>query len=529
MAVAGGVNLNLHPSKYLRLQQLGMLASTAQSRSLGDGDGLVPGEGVGAVLLKPLSSALRDRDIIHAVIKSTVVNHGGKTGGFTVPNPNAQADLIAGMLEKARIDPRTISYVEVAANGSALGDAIEIAGLTKAFQRFTSDRRFCAIGAVKSNLGHLEAASGIAQLTKVILQLEHRMLVPSLNADPCNPNLHFETTPFYVQQRLSEWERTYLSEPGALVAPRRAAISSFGAGGSNTHILVEEYQSTTSEPAAQADGAPQLIVLSARTEDSLRDYCLRLVEFLRGGIATTAHRAIDDTWSRALRDDLLSITADILRVSRSDIDLDRDLGDYGFDAGHYTALASRLRDRYGIELSASALLRIGNLEATAGYLAAEHRQALQTIYGESRQRAPATADTPTLADIAYTLQTGREPMRERLAIVASSKDVLAERLERFCRGATDIEHLQRARASSATAALVGDDVEGSTYIDTLVRNHKLGKLAQLWVNGVDIDWDHLHAADGEARRPRRVTLPTYPFARHRYWVDDPRRSRWRRT
>ena len=515
MAIAGGVNLNLHPSKYLRLQQLGMLASTPESRSLGEGDGLVPGEGVGAVLLKPLSSALRDGDIVHAVIKRTVINHGGKTGGFTVPNPNAHADLIAGLLEKAQVDPRTINYVEVAANGSALGDAIEIAGLTKAFQRFTSERQFCAIGAVKSNLGHLEAASGIAQLTKVVLQLKHGMLVPSLNAEPCNPNLRLEASPFYVQQRLSEWQRPRPSEA------RRAAISSFGAGGSNAHILIEEYPLAESEPAVRTDEAPQLIVLSARTKDSLREYCLRLIGFLRGGIAPAGGHGVEHAWLPALREDLLTFTAEILRVSRNDIDLDRDLSEYGFDAGHYTALVQRLRERYGIELSATALVRAGSLEGAAGCLASEHRQALQALHGESRamQSQPSFGE-PTLGNIAYTLQIGREAMRERLTVIASARDELADRLERYCRGDTDIDNLQQARASFTAAALIGDDLEDSAYLDSLARNRKLGKIAQLWVNGFDIDWEPLHPADGEAGRPRRVTLPTYPFAKQRWWVDD---------
>jgi len=129
--------------------------------------------------LKPLSKAIRDRDSILAVIKSTATNHGGHTSGYNVPNPKAQAQLIEDNFVKSGIDPRTISYVESAANGSPLGDSLEIAALNKAFRRFTQDKQFCAIGSVKSNIGHAEAASGIAQLTKVVLQLQHQQMVPS--------------------------------------------------------------------------------------------------------------------------------------------------------------------------------------------------------------------------------------------------------------------------------------------------------------------------------------------------------------
>lgn len=159
------------------------------------------------VMLKPLSLAIADRDHVYGVIKSSVVNHGGKGQGFAVPNPNAQAELVTQAFEKARIDPDTINYIEVAANGSAIGDSIEIAGLSQAFGRHTSEKQFCALGSVKSNIGHLESACGIAQLTKVLLQMQHQVLVPSLHTEPLNPNLSLEDTPFYVQKEKSKWLR----------------------------------------------------------------------------------------------------------------------------------------------------------------------------------------------------------------------------------------------------------------------------------------------------------------------------------
>ncbi|PEU21766.1 hypothetical protein CN526_26225, partial [Bacillus wiedmannii] len=206
------------------------------------GDGYVPGEGVGAVLLKPLSKAIADGDHIYGIIKGTAINHGGKTNGYTVPNPNAQANVIGRAFKEAGIDPRTVSYIEAHGTGTALGDPIEITGLTKTFQEYTQDKQFCAIGSAKSNIGHCESAAGIAGITKILLQLKHKQLVPSLHSKVLNPNIDFSNTPFVVQQELAEWERPVLEiNGGTKEYPRIAGISSFGAGGSNAHVVIEEY------------------------------------------------------------------------------------------------------------------------------------------------------------------------------------------------------------------------------------------------------------------------------------------------
>ncbi len=284
IAIAGGVNLSIHPKKYLGLSLSQMLGSHINSRSFGNGDGYLPSEGVGAVLLKPLDRAIRDKDSILAIIKSTAINHGGRSNGFSVPNPNAQAQLIEENFNKSGIDPRTISYVEAAANGSALGDPIEVAALSKAFQKFTTDQQFCAIGSVKSNIGHAEAASGISQLTKVILQLQHQQLVPSIKAEPLNPNINFNNTPFYLQKELQEWKRPVVSIDGnEREIPRRATVSSFGAGGSNVHFILEEYIPLKEKtipihinPVVQ----PQIVIFSARNSNRLQAVVQQILEFV---------------------------------------------------------------------------------------------------------------------------------------------------------------------------------------------------------------------------------------------------------
>lgn len=285
-ALAGGVNVSLHPNKYLNLSQGNFASSDGRCRSFGQGgDGYVPGEGVGAVLLKSLDRALRDGDHIHGVIRASSINHGGKTNGYTVPNPVAQGDLIADVLHKAAIDPASISYVEAHGTGTALGDPIEITGLVRAFdgelEQISTPRQSCALGSVKSNIGHLESAAGIAALSKVLLQFRYRQLVPSLHTDALNSHIDFAQTPFIVQRRLEDW-------PSQEGHPRRAGVSAFGAGGANAHLIVEEFVENRQVQAVLSQ--PELILFSARTKSAL----LALAEQMLDHLATATEQALAD-------------------------------------------------------------------------------------------------------------------------------------------------------------------------------------------------------------------------------------------
>jgi len=281
VAIAGGVNLSLHPTKYIGLSNLQFFSHKGRCESFGEGgDGYVPGEGVGALLLKPLSIAIDDGDHIYGIIKSTEINHGGSTNGYFVPNPKAQASVIGQAFKEAGIHPRTISFIEAHGTGTSLGDPIEIDGLTKAFREYTKDKQFCSIGSAKSNIGHCESAAGIAGVTKVLLQLKHHQLVPSLHSKTLNPNIDFGNTPFVVQQELTEWKRPVVQINGETKEyPRIAGISSFGAGGSNAHIVIEEYIPEDKEPPKIMISAqnPAIIVLSAKNEKRLKEQVGRLL------------------------------------------------------------------------------------------------------------------------------------------------------------------------------------------------------------------------------------------------------------
>ncbi|WP_267897647.1 alpha/beta fold hydrolase [Actinokineospora spheciospongiae] len=266
MAIAGGVNLITHPAHFAALCARNMLASGDGCRVFDEAaDGFVPGEGVGAVLLKPLSAAVADGDAVWAVLKGSALNAGGKTSGYTVPNPNAQAALIADALTRSGVDPAGISYVEAHGTGTALGDPIELTALSRAYGTGSP----IAIGSVKSNIGHLEGAAGVAGLTKLLLQFRHRALVPTANLTALNPKIDLSESRFRPQLAAQPWEST---------GPRRAAMSSFGAGGANAHVVLEEYVGAPATP--DAPGESQTFVLSARTDTALRALAAAVADFL---------------------------------------------------------------------------------------------------------------------------------------------------------------------------------------------------------------------------------------------------------
>ncbi|HET8775109.1 MAG TPA: beta-ketoacyl synthase N-terminal-like domain-containing protein, partial [Thermoanaerobaculia bacterium] len=275
-AIVGGVNLDLHQAK-LDINLIGgALSPDGVCRSFGAGaNGYVAGEGVGALLLKPLDQAVQDGDHVYGVIKSAVINHGGRTSGYFVPNPAAQSNVIAAALQKANVPARSIGYIEAHGTGTELGDPIEVSGLSNVYSAGGVADQSCAIGSIKTNVGHLEAAAGVVSVTKVLLQMRHRQIAPSLHSAQLNEHIDFTRSPFYVVQNLEEWKA---KEIDGVRQPLRAGISSFGAGGANAHVILESY-----EPAA-ATGVPaseRIFPLSARSEEQLRDMAVRLAAFLR--------------------------------------------------------------------------------------------------------------------------------------------------------------------------------------------------------------------------------------------------------
>ncbi len=395
VAIAGGVNLTLHPSKLVLLSQLKMASTDGRCRSFGEGgDGYVPAEGVGAVLLKPLGKAVADGDRIYGVIRGSAVNHGGRSNGYSVPDLNAQAALIQEALACSAMQPESVNYLEAHGTGTALGDPVEVAGLAKAFGGGETRRAACPMGSLKSSIGHLEAAAGVGALTKVLLQMRHGQIAPSIHADLLNAKIDFRGTHFFVQRQLRAWESRL----------KRAGISSFGVGGSNAHLVVDEWHSGAASGRTEANG-PELIVLSAKNPERLREAARRLEEFLG---------------------------------KNSDTDL---------------------------------------------------------------------------RNLAWTLQVGREALEQRLAMISHSVAELREQLRAYQTGARPGDSwIGFVRgASMMTDDAVSENARKQHA--RLLSEGRLGEVAELWVDGVEIAWED------SGRDPGRiVTLPSYPFAKERYWL-----------
>jgi acyl transferase domain-containing protein len=233
LALAGGVEILLDEIPFVGLSEGGALSPTGRCRAFGaDADGIVLGEGAGVLLLKRLDHALRDGDRIYAVLDGGAINNDGRTMGITTPNPAAQRDVIQQALAAADCVAADIGYVETHGTGTMIGDPMELKALTEVFRLSTTDTGRCGVGSVKSNIGHLLSAAGIAGLIKVILAIQHRTLPPTLHCAATNPRFRFEDSPLFPVREAGDW-------PGA-DRPRRAGVSSFGFGGTNAHLIVRE-------------------------------------------------------------------------------------------------------------------------------------------------------------------------------------------------------------------------------------------------------------------------------------------------
>jgi polyketide synthase PksJ len=478
MAIAGGVNLILDPAHLWHLSDRQMISPGRHNRAFGAGaDGFVDGEGVGAVVLKPLAAAVADGDRVLGVIRGSALNAGGHTSGYTVPNPESQADVIGEALRRAGVDPAEIGYVEAHGTGTPLGDPIEIAGLRRVFGRLPAGS--CALGSVKSTIGHLESAAGIAALTKVLLQFQHGVIAPSPYAEPLNPEIDLRDTPFHIPAVAQEWPRAVAD---GVELPRVAGISSFGGGGANAHLVVAEYVDRPADTAHPAR-TPQLVVLSARTEERLRAAAGGLAEFLDGDGSPAVPAA---------ERECVAAVAAVLGVEPDDVDPAVDLRDYGLGAPEWPRLRRLLADHVALP----ATLPPGTTAATLAKHAA-------------RNGAVASRSGVELADIAYTLQVGRSPMAARLALLVA-----------------DIGELRQALRAVADERTPGcphwrDGTDPAGDVDRALADGDLPALGVLWAGGATVDWTRLPVPEG-CRAPRRIALPTYPFARKRYWIPGPR-------
>jgi len=251
LCVVGGVQTIPTEHKHISFSQGGVLSLDGRCKTFSaHANGYVRAEGVGMLVLKRLSDAQRDGDAIYGVILASAENHGGRANSLTSPNPRAQAELLVSAYRRAGVDPRSVSYIEAHGTGTILGDPIEINGLKSAFRQLYAETEdstsmavegaHCGLGSVKTNIGHAELAAGVAGVIKVLLQMQHGVLVRSLHAEELNPHIDLAGTPFDIVRENRPWS-TPCDRDGT-PAPRRAGVSSFGVGGVNAHVVLEECQ-----------------------------------------------------------------------------------------------------------------------------------------------------------------------------------------------------------------------------------------------------------------------------------------------
>ncbi|WP_230646926.1 SDR family NAD(P)-dependent oxidoreductase, partial [Bradyrhizobium sp. Leaf401] len=403
-AIAGGVFIQCTPSFYLMTSRTGMLSPTGRCHTFdNDADGFVPGEGVGVIVIKRIEDAQAAGDHIYGVICGSGINQDGATNGLTAPSAASQEDLERTVYDRFGILPQEIQMVEAHGTGTKLGDPIEWDALSRAFRSYTDRNGFCAIGSVKTNIGHTTAASGVAGLIKVLLSLQHRQIPPSLNYKQGNAFINFERSPFFVNTVLRDW-----TPPNGQL--RRAAVSSFGMSGTNAHLVVEEAPTSISLP--RHDGA-SLIVLSAKTEGQLQQQVRQLADFCRDKADTACN------------------------------------------------------------------------------------------------------------DISFTLLVGRRHFSFRFACVARSAGELEIILRKWLAqeypsavcvsGTVDV----RRRGRKSLVQLGNRCVSAAAQDGELIHQmENLSSVAELFCIGCDLDYEGLFLG----RWCQRVSLPTYPFARERYWV-----------
>ncbi|KAA1246069.1 SDR family NAD(P)-dependent oxidoreductase [Aquimarina sp. RZ0] len=405
MALCGGVYIEDGAESYRMYSDSNMLSKEGRCFTFDQrANGFVAGEGVGCVLLKRLEDAEKDGDTILGIVKGWGVNQDGATNGITAPSMNSQKRLQTEVYNTYNINPENIQLVEAHGTGTALGDPIEVTALTESFRSFTRKENYCALGSVKSNIGHLAAAAGISGFIKLLMALKYAKLPPTNNFEKLNSNIKLENSPFYISRELRDWyvEKNQL---------RCAAINSFGFSGTNAHAVLEEYRNK--KPVNNNNGIPKNLastfVLSAKNKSRLKNYSKNIIKYLRQN------------------------------------------------------------------------------------------------------------ETIDIASFCYTFQVGREAMNYRFGCVFKTKEELIKNLESFLLDKTDTNFYYNKLKNNGDIS-INDINKTENLTNSLIDEENWHKILELWVNGIEINWESLY-------KPNKIQilsgLPTYPFAKESYWISNP--------
>ncbi len=574
MALAGGVSIDVSQTEAYVYQEGGILSPDGHCRPFdAKAKGTVGGSGLGLVVLKRLEDAISDGDAIDAIIRASAINNDGASKiGFTAPSVQGQANVITEALAIADISADSISYVETHGTGTILGDPIEITALTKAFQQTTTRTNYCAIGSVKSNVGHLNTAAGIVGLIKTILALKHKKIPPSLHFENPNPQINFTSSPFYVNSILRDWDKGDGS--------RRAGVSSFGMGGTNAHVILEEAPNI--EPSSPASGY-FLFIFSAKHASALNKMHANIIHYLKNNpdtnLADMAYTlqvgreeytyrsfVVANTPTQAI--EKMAITTPITHTIQSDLAKVA----FNFSASEeFTPSLFKIESLYQQETVFRETIDLcSSLLATHYYFnAIQYALAKQLQYWDIRPQiifghgtgeymAACLAGIFDLTDALKLLTLDRQTI---------SKTTFTECFSQLTLNQPQITYISKLTGQPITSQEIIDInywwqaflnesnlsneippvlLQNETYILVNLNSSKtpankqshhdlkilsLGLthteppfsaelalknlLGQLWLQGLKINWAHLHNNTKRCRLP----LPTYPFQRQRYWIE----------
>lgn len=405
MAIASGINIFTIPLMNEIVGAIGILSPDGKAKSFDDScEGVGQGEGVGAIFLKPLTKAIKDKDHIYAVIKSTAVNQDGKSIGITAPNANAQEAVIVEAWERANINPSTISYIEAHGTATKLGDPTEITGINRAFRRYTDNTQFCGVGSVKSNIGHTLGAAGVASVIKMALALENKKIPATIHFLKPNQRINFDASSVFINDRLRFWNCSEI---------KRCGVSSFGITGTNCHVVMEE---GTKQGIATKQRLYEVFTVSASQLEVLVELIQSYIDFLKAN------------------------------------------------------------------------------------------------------------ENVNLADLCYTVNTGRRVLQYRIAIVACSPLDLMRKLERLLEVGFDVSNEIQYKNELIYLSMncygkeedIEETIEETIEATTLLED--VDDYARLYVKRKCIDWSKLYGENYGTR----ISLPVYPFKKTRCWITIPK-------
>lgn len=563
LALAGCAHIRVPQNEGYMFQQGMIFSPDGRCRAFdARAQGTIVGNGVGIVVLKRLKDALSDGDWIHAVIKGTSLNNdGGLKASYTAPSVDGQAAVITEAQMMAGCEADTISYIEAHGTGTPLGDPIEFKALTQAFSLGKNRRRQCAIGSVKTNVGHLDVAAGMAGLIKTCLMLQHKRLVPSLHFEEPNPEINFDDSPFYVNTALKAWDTNGI--------PRRAGVSSFGIGGTNAHIVVEE------PPPRQiplSEQPTQLLIFSARSPQALdrttSEFARHLKRHSELNLSDVAYalsvgrRPYTHRLAMVCSDNdeaALTLTlGDHKRIMRGQVE--RGPHDVAFvfnngsprDGARLSELCSELRSFRNIVDSVVRLLNDDFIAGPATLPLAENTTTTSFVWQYALARLwmswnvyPKTLVGFGVGELVAECLTDTLPLTAALNRVheyskgAVSGSVSASTNRMFSLASVTGGWLESSEAAAReTTGLLPDTIcdtqivispdqlslpvePGDRNGEGSCLNALLRRVGQWWISGIDINWSAFYSDQSCGRVP----LPPRPFERKRYWIDADRQER----